>query len=74
MLIDIKENNYFISVFIIKKFYKRIIGKGVLNIRKIFEVINIKIIFLLESCNLEEFIIIGYLENCEIVRNWIFLF
>nr|BAE21429.1 unnamed protein product [Mus musculus] len=71
MLTDIKENNYSISVPIIKKLHKRIIGKGVSNIRKISEATNTKITFPPESCNSEEFIITGYPENCEIARNWI---
>ncbi|GAB1303090.1 Predicted gene 382 [Apodemus speciosus] len=71
MLTDIKENNYSISISIIKKLHKRIIGKGASNIKKISEATNTKISFPPENCNSEEFIITGYPENCEIARNWI---
>ncbi|XP_040599792.1 vigilin-like [Mesocricetus auratus] len=71
MLTDIKENNYSVSVPIIKKLHKRIIGKGGSNIKKISEATNTKISFPPENCNSEEFIITGYPENCEIARNWI---
>ncbi|XP_032745428.1 LOW QUALITY PROTEIN: vigilin-like [Rattus rattus] len=71
MLTDIKENNYSISISIIKKLHKRLIGKGASNIKKISETTNTKISFPPENCNSEEFIITGYPENCEIARNWI---
>ncbi|XP_003514199.1 vigilin isoform X1 [Cricetulus griseus] len=71
MLTDIKENNYSVSVSIIKRLHKRIIGKGGSNIKKISETTNTKISFPPENCNSEEFIITGYPENCEIARNWI---
>nr|XP_048273916.1 vigilin-like [Myodes glareolus] len=71
MLTDIKGNNYTVSIPIIKRFHKRIIGKGGSNIKKISETTNTKISFPPENCNSEEFVITGYPENCEIARNWI---
>ncbi|KAL6041523.1 hypothetical protein STEG23_029411 [Scotinomys teguina] len=71
MLTDIKENNFSVSVPIIKSLHKRIVGKGGSNIKKISEATNTEISFPQENCNSEEFIITGYPENCEIARNWI---
>ncbi|XP_055475155.1 vigilin-like [Psammomys obesus] len=71
MLTDIKENNYSVSISIIKRLHKRIIGKGGSNLKKISESTNTNISFPSENCDSEEFVITGYPENCEIARNWI---
>ncbi|CAO2623157.1 Hdlbp [Lemmus lemmus] len=71
MLTDIKGNNYSVSIRIIKKLHKRIVGKGGSNIKIISETTNTKISFPPENSNSEEFVITGYPENCEIARNWI---
>ncbi|KAL1766346.1 vigilin [Sigmodon hispidus] len=71
LLTDIKENNYSVSIPVIKRLHKRIIGIKGSNIKKISEATHTKISFPPENCNSEEFIITGYPENCEIARNWI---
>lgn len=71
MLTDIKENNFSVSIPVIKRLHKRIVGKGGSNIKKISEATNTEISFPPENCDSEEFIITGYPENCEIARNWI---
>ncbi|XP_050997788.1 vigilin-like [Acomys russatus] len=71
LLKNIKENNYSVSVSVMKRLHKRIIGKGGSNLKKISETTNTKISYPPENCNSEEFVITGYPENCEIARTWI---
>uniref|UniRef100_A0A8C5KGY0 Vigilin n=1 Tax=Jaculus jaculus TaxID=51337 RepID=A0A8C5KGY0_JACJA len=71
MLKDIKENNYSITVPILKRLHKRIIGKRGSNIKRISEISNTTIRFPSENSNSEDFVITGYPENCEIAHEWI---